>query len=125
MNLRNLVWQIVNPSNVQLIDSRDGVKRTSEEKNLFDGAYLFQLKASQGLPLDMAIDTIMNVWKFRITWVDFIEAARINKWWDFQTFEAIKHGLEDAGIPKDIRFAILERVMLYILDNPRIKEILE
>lgn len=85
---------------------------------LFSGKKLFDLKASHGFPLDFAIDRIINQCSMAVNWAEFIETARSNKWYDFQTFEAISHGLVDADVPLEYRDTILQLFKAYVLKNP-------
>lgn len=85
---------------------------------IFRGDVLFEMKATHGFPLDFALDRIINEKGFVVDWVAFIEAARRNKWWDFQTYEVICHAMEDAMLPKDMQAAIRERFQLYVLAYP-------
>lgn len=105
------------------IDSRgalpDGCFCVTEDgKKMFRGDVLFELKATHGFPLDFALDRIISQEGMAVDWVAFIEAARKNKWWDFQTYEAIDHAMVDAMITKDSRKAILDRFKLYVLRVP-------
>lgn len=49
--------------------------------------------------------------------VEFINTARQNKWWDFQTYDAIRVGLFDACIDIHVIANIINRVKLYIMSN--------
>jgi ribosomal protein L19 len=51
--------------------------------------------------------------------VDFIEAARKNKRWDFQTIEVITHALEDAQV--ESKEEIINRAKLYMMRSPQEK----
>jgi hypothetical protein len=83
----------------------------------YPGAKLFQLKATHGLPLENAVDTIINRAKLVIDWEGFIDEARKNGWYDFQTIENIEQALVDADIPKDTREKIIQGCKHYILAN--------
>jgi len=80
-----------------------------------DGAFVYQLKATYGLPLSVSLDRIINEDGFMISWSDFIDEARKNKIWDFQTIDEIEYSLIDAGIPKKIQKQILDRCKIYIM----------
>lgn len=86
---------------------------TDDGKPMFCGRTLFEMKATHGLPLDFALDRIINEEGFVVDWVAFIDAARRNKWWDFQTYEVICHAMEDSMLPKCMQSAIKERIRLY------------
>ena len=88
---------------------------------MFDGAVLFELKATYGLPLCIAIEKIMIEAEFVINWPQYIEMARKNGWWDFKTYDEIEFNLIDAGINKEVRQHILGRCKAYILANPHPK----
>jgi hypothetical protein len=83
----------------------------------YPGAKLFQLKATHGLPLENAVDTIINRAKLVIDWEGFIDEARKNGWYDFQTIENIEQALVDADILKDTREKIIQGCKHYILAN--------
>ena len=85
---------------------------------LFPGETLFHLKATNGLPLDFAIDSIMNTERRAIDWPGFIEAARSNGWFDFQTFETLQNTLADACVPLLHRNAIIAGFKRYVLLHP-------
>jgi alanyl-tRNA synthetase len=94
-------------------------KPNSRRRTVFNGAKLFELKATHGFPLDFALDRIINEKGMPISWVDFIEAARKNKWWDFQTIEVITHALEDAQVAS--KEEIINRAKLYMMKSPQEK----
>ena len=85
---------------------------------MFDGAVLFELKATHGFPLDFALDRIINQRGCAVDWVGFIEAARSNKWWDFQTYKVLQEGLLDAGLPRGMAREIELRFQRYVLKYP-------
>ncbi|HXU93370.1 MAG TPA: hypothetical protein VFP33_06910 [Gallionella sp.] len=93
-------------------------KLTQAPSGLVEGKWVFDLKATHGLPLDFALDRIINEKNLAIEWVGFIEEARRNKWWDFQTLEVITHAMQDAMLPRDMQSAILDQFKLYVLNNP-------
>jgi len=81
----------------------------------YPGAKLFQLKATHGLPLENAVDTILNRAKIVIDWEGFIDEARKNGWYDFQTIENIENALVDADVLKDTREQIIQRCKHYVM----------
>ena len=89
---------------------------TEDDKPIFSGEKLFNLKATHGLPLDFAVDRIFER-GYVVGWPDFIEAARHNKWYDYQTYEAISHAVADAMLQKDTQAAILAGCRLYIMST--------
>ena len=91
---------------------------TEDGKKMFRGDVLFELKATHGFPLDFALDRIINQKLMAVDWVDFIEAARRNKWWDFQIYETVDHALIDAMIEKETRSSILSRLKSYVVCVP-------
>lgn len=84
----------------------------------FSGAKLFELKNTHGLPFDFILDRVMNQLGMMVSWVEFIETARKNGWWDFQTYDAICHALADAEIPRDTIEEIKKRFQFYVLKHP-------
>ena len=99
-----------------------GVTRfTVDGKPLFPGALLFDLKATHGLPLDFALDQIIVQKGCAVDWVGFIEAARCNDWWDFQTYEFLCHGMADAQLPGEMQQGIRQGFQRYVLSCPHPK----
>lgn len=84
---------------------------------LFPGAKLFQLKATHGMPLENSLDILLNQKRVRVDWVGFVEEARKNGWWDFQTLEAVENALVDATIPRTVTACILSGIKCYISRN--------
>ena len=93
------------------------IKLSKAGNRLFPGHTLFNLKTTHGLPLDFALDQIQDK-GLTVDWVGFIEEARKNKWWDFQTYEVITHALEDAMFPKPYIEGVKARFQAYVLANP-------
>lgn len=96
----------------------ENIEKHLAKQNVFSGRKLFELKATHGMPLDTALSEIMVVRGYRVSWVDFIEAARENKRWDYQTVAELETALPDSGIHRDAVAEILARVKLYMLKNP-------
>lgn len=84
---------------------------------IISGAFFFEMKSTHGVPWDVALEQI-RVKGYTITWNEFIDAARNNKWWDFQTLEAITFVLQDVIQDKEEVQEIISRMKLYILNNP-------
>lgn len=93
------------------------VRLTEDGKRIFPGDDLFKLKATHGLPLDFALDKIINEFGMAVSWVEFIEEARRCGWWDFQTFDEIDHSMADAMIPREMQTAIKQRFRMYVVTN--------
>jgi hypothetical protein len=91
---------------------------TVDGKIMFRGDVLFELKATHGFPLDFALDSIINDKGMAVNWPEFIETARKNQWWDFQTYDVILHAMEDAQIPKDIYNGIKYGFQRYVMKYP-------
>lgn len=91
--------------------------------NMFSGRELFEMKATYGLPLDFALEMIRDA-GLVVEWVGFIEAARDNGWWDYQTYDVMKTVLPQAGYTEDEQYNILQRFKLYVLANlhPKMKD---
>lgn len=90
---------------------------------MFRGARLFGLKDAHGLPLDFALDAIINDRGMVVEWPGFIEAARAAGWWDYQTLAVMEHALQDAGVARDLTAGIVERAKLYVMahEHPAIR----
>jgi hypothetical protein len=91
---------------------------TEDGKRMFRGDVLFELKATHGFPLDFALDRIINDECMAVDWPAFIDAARKNKWWDFQIYETLCHAMVDAMLPRDMQDAIRTRFQRYVLAYP-------
>lgn len=98
------------------------IKDDVVKDNVFPGDVLFELKATHGLPLDVAIEQIFNR-GIVIDWVGFIEAARKNNWWDFQTYDVILDALRDALCDNELIDGIKLRFQMYVMNNPHPKMI--
>lgn len=81
---------------------------------LFSGKKLFELRATHGLPLDFALDSILP--QMMVDWPGYIEAARENGRWDFQTLGEITHALIDQ--PAGYRAAVIAGFKNYVMANP-------
>ena len=92
---------------------------TIDGKPLFDGAELFELKATHGFPLDFVLDRIINEEGWAIHWPGFIDAARRNQWPDYRTLRVAKEALIDAYLPRGMADAIEARFKLYVLEHPQ------
>lgn len=92
---------------------------------IFNGQLLFDLKSTYGLPLDMALDRIINDCHHDIDWPAFIEGARDNGWWDFQTFDLLNYSFEDACLPMKIKNDIIFLFKSYVIDHPHPLSILK
>lgn len=83
---------------------------------MYSGDKLFNLKATHGVPLDVSLSALLDK-NIRVNWVEFIDTARLNKWWDYQTLEAITDALEDAGYVRNDIHNITLRVKKYMMTN--------
>lgn len=93
------------------------VKSLYSGNNVFPGDRLFELKATHGVPLEISVSAILNKGKV-IDWIQFIEQARRNKFWDFQILDMITNAIQDAGLDPDYIHGVVERTKLYMLQNP-------
>lgn len=100
---------------------QDVIGLTEDGNAIFNGDVLFELKATHGLPLDMALDHIINEKGMAVDWCAFFAAARRNGWWDFQIHEVICHAMEDAELPREMRAAISLGFKAYVLKYPHPK----
>lgn len=92
-------------------------KEEQASRKPFSGAKLFELKATHGLPLDVAVDRIVNSEKLSIDWCGFIDQARVQGWYDFQTLDVAEQALTDADVPRDYRDLVILRMKCYILET--------
>jgi hypothetical protein len=83
---------------------------------IYQGKKLFELKATHGLPLDIALDHLFAA-GVSIDWTGFIDCARSNGWYDFKIIALIETSLEDCLIDRDTKLAIVERSKAYIMDT--------
>jgi hypothetical protein len=86
---------------------------------LLRGSFLFDMKDTQGLPIDFALDAIMER-GFGVEWPSFIERARRAGWWDFQTYRVLRDSLQDSSVPRGTRDAILDAFQHYVQANPHL-----
>lgn len=89
----------------------------SDGRNLFPGDRLFQLRATHGLPIGDAIHRIYSA-TTGVDWVSFIEEARRNGWYDFQTIEAIENAFLDCDFDKAFALNVIKRMKHWMLTNP-------
>jgi alanyl-tRNA synthetase len=85
---------------------------------IFPGAKLFQLKATHGMPLENALDILINQHSLKIDWVGFVDEARKNEWWDFQTLEAVENALIESTVNRDIVVNTVIGLKRYMLQQP-------
>jgi alanyl-tRNA synthetase len=96
--------------------SRAEVNVTVAGEPMLHGSVLFHLKATHGLPLDVAISRATSK-GMTIEWPSFIEEARHNGWWDFQTHDAIRDALVDAEVASTVREQIMLRFRAYVMEH--------
>jgi hypothetical protein len=89
----------------------------TDGRYLFPGDRLFQLRATHGLPIGDAIQKIYNT-TTGVDWVSFIEEARRNGWYDFQTIDAIENAFIDCDFDKAFSLTVIKRMKQWILANP-------
>ncbi len=83
----------------------------------YSGAKLFALKATHGLPLEVAVEKIHEA-GIAIDWLGFINEARASGWYDFQTIPAIQVALEDSMTDRPLMSAIIHSCKEYVVANP-------
>lgn len=113
-NIPDFIQQILQTG--ELPDGAVGL--TSDDKVMFRGNVLFNLKATHGFPLNFALDSIINLHGLAVDWVSYIETARDNRRWDYQTYEDICHAMVDAELPRDMQAEIKKRFQIYVVRNP-------
>jgi hypothetical protein len=84
---------------------------------LIPGKLLFDLKTSNGLPLDFSLARVLDA-GFGVEWPSFIDAARKNGWFDFQTIKEMSNALVDASATRDYIEGVVVRAKLYMLSEP-------
>lgn len=82
------------------------------------GSLIFDLKDAHGLPIDFALDRVMEAGEF-VEWPSFIERARECGWPDFRTFETLCHALEDSSVGFGARKDIVSAFKRYVLAFPQ------
>lgn len=85
-------------------------------EKIYYGSRLFELKATHGLPLEVALDRLFHD-GFSVDWCEFIDCARSNGWYDFQTINVIKQAMDDCMIEPYIKESILVRAKVYIMQS--------
>jgi len=88
------------------------------EHELFPGDKLFELKATHGLPLEIALERIITQEGLAVHWLQFLKQARKNLWTDKQTYRVIRHSLVDADIAKEIREGVCRGLEKYTHRGP-------
>jgi len=83
--------------------------------DIFPGARLFQIKATHGVPLDITLDLLFSR-HLRVDGQGFVDEARRNHWWDFQTLDVVQNALAEVLDHTDQQ-AILLRLKRYMLEN--------
>lgn len=96
---------------------KEAVGITVDGAWVISGSFVFELRATHGYPLFMSVSAIYDAGMV-IDWVDFVECARRNKWWDFRTYAVMLEVLQDSGIPKETQQGIIHRFKLYVVNNP-------
>lgn len=84
---------------------------------VFSGRTLFELKASHGFPLDFALVKLAGE-GLAVDWPEYIEAARSNGRWDFQTYREVCDAIAEAQLPAGVQAAIREGFQRYVLAHP-------
>ena len=87
-------------------------------KKPFPGDKLFQLKATHGMPLENALDILINQHSMKIDWVGFVDEARKNEWWDFQTLDVVENALSESTVARDIAVNVVIGIKRYMLQQP-------
>jgi hypothetical protein len=83
---------------------------------MIPGSLLFTMKTTHGLPLEFSLTRLFDDLK-TIDWRSFIDAARENGWYDFQTYRVFCEGLIDADVPASLRAAFISDVQRYIMET--------
>jgi len=89
---------------------------TSNGARVIPGDILFKLKTTHGFPLEMSLELVKND-SAVVGWVEFIEAARADGWWDFQTYDCVCHALQDADYSRSAQDAIKTRMRIYMMKD--------
>lgn len=88
---------------------------------VYPGDKLFHLRTTHGLPIGDALQRIITA-NLTVTWIPFIQEARKNGWYDFQSLEAIEQAWVDADLPKHEIGVIMVRLKQWIVENPLVGE---
>lgn len=96
-------------------------KQAERQPRQISGELIFRLKNSTGLPLEMALDRLIDA-GIGVDWAGFVDAARKCGWWDFQTIRCIEHAFVDCGLSRlPAGNQIINRVKIYMLSVPHPK----
>jgi alanyl-tRNA synthetase len=87
-------------------------------KSPYSGAKLFQLKATHGMPLENALDILLNQHSMKVDWVGFVDEARKNEWWDFQTLDVVENALSESTVDRNTTAHIIDGIKRYMLQQP-------
>lgn len=89
---------------------------TDSLKGVFPGEYIFKLKDTMGLPLDFSVSNVLSR-GYVIDWVSYIEEARNQFRWDYQTFEDLKYLRSELSEYRDYFDDVIKRFKCYVVKN--------
>jgi alanyl-tRNA synthetase len=84
---------------------------------IFPGYYLFRLKDTMGFPLEFAVDKLLTA-GYTIDWVSYIEEARKQKRWDYQTYDELMYLQRELREYRDYLHEVIQRFKVYVMKNP-------
>lgn len=87
--------------------------------DVISGAFLFDLKATHGLPLEFALQKCFEHGVKCVDWIGFIDRARECGWHDFQTIRELSHSLADSDVSRSAADAVVRGAKLYMLEKPQ------
>jgi len=86
----------------------------------YPGDKFFHLKTTHGVSWTVAVYLVMVKYRFVIDWISFVQEARKNKWYDFQTVKAIESSLQESGVDRTLVDGIMLRMKHYMQNNKQI-----
>ena len=90
------------------------VDATIDGKLVIHGGAVFETFATHGVPLSFLIEEIIGSREQAISWHKFVDAARYNKWPDYQIWFKVKYALNEADIKQVIKDGILSSLACWM-----------
>lgn len=93
---------------------------TVDGKWVFDGGYLFKLKDSQGVPLDISLHCVMVTYDMVVDWKGLLDTALKAGWLHYQVYDLVYYSVRELFLPKaqfDLIINGLKRLILTDLNK--------
>lgn len=97
-------------------NNKKEIMLTEAMGGVFPGKYLFILKDTMGLPLDFGVSKILSE-SLVIDWTSYIEEARSQGRWDYQTYADLKYLRSELNEYRDYFDNVILRFKNYVLKH--------